>query len=69
MDFAKIISLVAGVGVVGADILVGGDFMSFVDVGSMMIVIGGAMDFENGFVNAPRKAETASKKILSDTMD
>ena len=41
MDFATIIGLVAGIGVVGAAILVGGDFMSFVDVGSMMIVIGG----------------------------
>ena len=43
MDFATIIGLVAGIGVVGAAILVGGDFMSFVDVGSMMIVIGGAI--------------------------
>lgn len=43
MDFATIIGLVAGVGVVGAAIFVGGDFMSFVDIGSMMMVIGGAI--------------------------
>lgn len=43
MDFATIIGLIASIGVVGTAILVGGDFMSFVDVGSMMIVICGAI--------------------------
>ena len=41
MDIAIIIGLTAGVGVVGAATLVGGDFMSFVDIESTMIVIGG----------------------------
>lgn len=43
MDFATIIGLIAGLGVVGAAIFMGGDFMSFVDMGSIMIVIGGAI--------------------------
>lgn len=43
MNFATIIGLVAAVGVFGAAILVGGDFMSLVDVGSMMIVIVGTI--------------------------
>jgi chemotaxis protein MotA len=43
MDLATIIGLIAGLGVVGAAIFLGGDFMSFVDVASVMIVIGGAI--------------------------
>ena len=43
MDIATIIGLLAGLGVVGAAIFLGGDFMSFVDISSMMIVIGGAI--------------------------
>ena len=43
MDLATIIGLIAGIGVVMAAIFLGGDFMSFVDVASMMIVIGGAI--------------------------
>jgi chemotaxis protein MotA len=43
MDLATIIGILAGLGVVLAAIFMGGDFMSFVDVGSVMIVIGGAI--------------------------
>ncbi len=43
MDLATIIGLLAGLGVVGAAIFMGGDFMSFVDIGSVMIVVGGAI--------------------------
>lgn len=43
MDLATIIGLAAGLGVVGAAIFLGGDFMSFVDIKSVMIVIGGAI--------------------------
>lgn len=43
MDLATIIGLIAGLAVVGGAIFAGGDFMSFVDIPSMMIVIGGAI--------------------------
>lgn len=43
MDIATIIGLIAGIGVVIAAILLGGDLMSFIDIPSVMIVIGGAI--------------------------
>ena len=43
MDLATIIGLIAGLAVVGGAIFAGGDFMSFVDIPSMMIVFGGAI--------------------------
>jgi chemotaxis protein MotA len=43
MDFATIIGILAGTGVVTAAILVGGDVTLFMDLPSALIVIGGAM--------------------------
>ena len=43
MDLATIIGLIAGLAVVGAAIFLGGDFMTFVNIPSFMIVIGGAI--------------------------
>ena len=42
MDFATLIGLVAGTAVVLIAIFIGGDFMTFVNVPSMLIVVGGA---------------------------
>jgi chemotaxis protein MotA len=42
MDFATIIGILAGTGVVTAAILVGGDVTLFIDVPSALIVLGGA---------------------------
>lgn len=43
MDIATILGIVFGIGVVLAAIFVGGDFVLFVDVPSVLIVVGGAM--------------------------
>jgi chemotaxis protein MotA len=43
MDLATLIGLISGTAVVLIAILIGGDFMAFVDVASVLIVIGGAM--------------------------
>lgn len=43
MDIATILGIVFGIGVVLAAIFVGGDFVLFVDIPSMLIVVGGAM--------------------------
>ncbi len=43
MDLGTIIGLLAGIGVVAAAIFLGGDFLSFVDVPSMTLVVGGAI--------------------------
>lgn len=43
MDFATIIGIVVGTSVVLAAIFMGGDFMTFVNVPSILIVIGGAL--------------------------
>ncbi len=43
MDLATIIGILLGVGLIAVSILMGGNFMTFVHVPSMMIVFGGAM--------------------------
>ena len=43
MDLATLIGLGAGTAVVLVAIMMGGDFMSFVNVPSLLIVIGGAI--------------------------
>jgi len=43
MDLATLIGLASGTAVVLIAIFIGGDFMAFVDVPSMLLVIGGAM--------------------------
>lgn len=43
MDIATILGILFGIGVVAAAILVGGDFILFVDLPSVLIVVGGAM--------------------------
>ena len=43
MDIATILGILFGTGVVAAAILVGGDFILFVDLPAMLIVVGGAM--------------------------
>lgn len=43
MDIATILGILFGTGVVAAAILVGGDFVLFADLPSMLIVVGGAM--------------------------
>ncbi len=43
MDLATIIGIVLGSAIVGAAIYIGGDFMSFVNVPSVLIVVGGAI--------------------------
>ena len=43
MDLATIIGIVLGSAIVGAAIYIGGDFMSFVNIPSVLIVVGGAI--------------------------
>lgn len=43
MDFATVIGLIAGTVIVGMAIFVGGDFMTFMNLPSVLIVVGGAM--------------------------
>ncbi|ESR24244.1 motility protein A [Lutibaculum baratangense] len=43
MDFATIVGIIAGSILVATAIFLGGDFMLFVDVQSMLLVVGGAM--------------------------
>lgn len=44
MDLATLIGLVSGTAVVLVAIFMGGDFMTFVNVPSLLIVIGGAIE-------------------------
>ena len=43
MDLATLIGLASGTAIVMVAILIGGDFMAFVDVPSLLLVVGGAM--------------------------
>ncbi|HEB78984.1 MAG TPA: flagellar motor protein PomA, partial [Rhodospirillales bacterium] len=43
MDIATLIGIVAGLGVIGAAISLGGDFGSFVNVPSILVVFGGTI--------------------------